>query len=236
MDVSVIVPTLNEEKRIKTCLDSVNKQDTNLEYEVIVSDSHSEDATAEIAKEQADKVVYAGKGIWQGRNQGAKASTGEVLVFIDADTTIPPNYISSVHAALQDKSISALTCGFTFSKESRKLKTAAKLLNDYFTFRYLVGRGTISGFNIATRREIFDKTGGFPDCPLEDGKFGELASEHGRIVFLPEPKVITSSRRLESQGLHGSLSYYLQLMLTTDTPDFLKDVNPLQYKDYFPIR
>ncbi|MCD4740604.1 glycosyltransferase [archaeon] len=235
MDISVIIPTLNEEKRIQDCITSIKSQKTKLTYEIIVSDSYSEDKTVKLAK-KADKIVFAGKGIWRGRNKGVEDSNGKVLIFIDADTLIPPNYLDTVYSVLKDDSIAALTCGFSFSQSSKKLNAAAKLLNDYFTFRYLVGRGTLSGFNIATTRKVFDEVGGFPDSPLEDGKFGEAASKVGRIVFVPEPKVITSSRRLESQGLHGSLSYYLQLMLTTDAPDFLKGVNPLNYKDYFPIR
>lgn len=236
MDVSVIVPTLNEEKEIAACLKAIRNQDTNLSYELIVSDGYSKDRTVEIAERYADKVVFARKGIWRGRNKGARISKGKVLIFIDADTQIPPNYIDVVYSVLKDKSIAALTCGFTFSKESRKLSMAAKLLNQYFAFRYLSNRGILSGFNLCTTRRIFRKVGGFPNSPIEDGKFGEKASEFGRIVFLPEPRVITSARRLESQGLHGALSYYLQLMLTEDVPDFLKGINPLQYKEYFPVR
>jgi glycosyltransferase involved in cell wall biosynthesis len=236
MDVSVIVPTLNEEKSLSDCLKSIKQQDTNLKYELIVSDGYSKDGTVKIAEKHTDKVVFAKKGIWRGRNKGASVSKGKTLVFIDADTTIPPNYVEIVHNVLEDESIAALTCGFTFSKDSKKLRAAARLLNHYFAFRYLVGRGILSGFNIATTKRVFKKAGGFPDSPLEDGKYGEAASEFGRIVFLPEPKVVTSSRRLESQGLHGTLSYYLQLMFTTDTPDFLKGINPVQYKDYFPVR
>jgi len=236
MQVSVIVPTLNEEKEIEKCLASIRKQDTSLTYELIVSDAYSEDKTVDIAKKYADKVVYAERGIWRGRNKGAEVARGDVLVFIDADTSIPPNYLDVVYAVLKDRTIAALTCGFRFSKKSKRLDTAANLLNDYFTFRYLTGRGTLSGFNLCTTREVFDAVGGFPNSPIEDGKFGELASKFGRIVFLPEPKVETSSRRLESQGLHGALSYYLQLMLTEDTPDFLKGINPMRYKDYFPVR
>lgn len=236
MDISIIVPTLNEEKNIATCLKSIKQQETSLKYEIIVSDSYSHDRTAEIAGKYADRVVFSGKGIWRGRNEGVEISKGKVLVFIDADTTIPPNYLDAVHAVMKDKTVAALTCGFHFSKNSKKLETAADLLNDYFTFRYLVGRGILSGFNLVTTKKVFNRVGGFPNSVLEDGEFGKRASKFGRIVFLPEPKVVTSSRRLESKGLHGALSYYLQLMLTTDTPNFLKGISPLKYKEYFPIR
>ena len=236
MDVSIIVPTLNEESNIAACLKSIKRQDTSLKYEIIVSDSYSDDRTAEIAGKYADSVIFSRKGIWGGRNGGAEISKGKILVFVDADTSIPPNYLEVVHAVMKDKTVAALTCGFQFSKSSKKLDAAADLLNDYFAFRYLMGRGILSGFNLVTTKKVFNRVGGFPNSTLEDSEFGKRASKFGRIVFLPEPKVVTSSRRLESKGLHGALSYYLQLMLTTDTPNFLKEISPLKYKEYFPVR
>ena len=109
VDVSVIVPTLNEEANIAKTLKLVRAQRSHLDYEVIVSDGGSEDRTAEIAKKYADRVVVGEKrGIWFGRNQGAKAAKGEVYVFIDADTIIPKNYVDSVYPAFGDPGIAGL--------------------------------------------------------------------------------------------------------------------------------
>ena len=67
--VSVIVPTLNEEKYLESCLKSIKNQDYQGEYEIIVSDGGSKDKTLKIAKKYADKVITCDKkGIAYGRN------------------------------------------------------------------------------------------------------------------------------------------------------------------------
>src|SRR5665213_4213761 len=90
--ISIIIPTLNEEKILKKTLTSL-KQLKVADYEIIVSDGASTDKTLEIAKDHAHKVIThtsAGRqNIAQGRNAGAAHAHGDYLVFIDADVFIP---------------------------------------------------------------------------------------------------------------------------------------------------
>lgn len=90
--LSIIVPTLNEEKVIETTLKSI-KGLSVVDYELIVSDGASRDNTVKIAQAHAHKVVVhssrSRQNIAQGRNAGAAAARGDFLVFIDADVTIP---------------------------------------------------------------------------------------------------------------------------------------------------
>jgi len=99
MEISVIVPTLNEENYLEDCLKSILRQTfPRNEYEIIVSDGSSEDRTVEIANKYADRVVVSKKrGIWWGRNYGAKFARGRFLVFIDADTKIKEDYLETVY-------------------------------------------------------------------------------------------------------------------------------------------
>ena len=95
MKLSFIIPTLQEETVIEKILKNL-RQITVFDYEIIVSDGGSKDKTVEIAKQYADKVVENTTGQRQtiaiGRNEGAKAATGEYLIFLDADVFIPePN-------------------------------------------------------------------------------------------------------------------------------------------------
>ena len=98
MEISVIVPTLNEENYIEGCLESISKQTIPRDkYEIIVSDGSSTDRTVEIANKYADLVVVSEKrGIWWGRNYGAEYARGRFLVFIDADTQIKKDYLETV--------------------------------------------------------------------------------------------------------------------------------------------
>lgn len=235
-DVSVIVPALNEEAYLRDCLRSIADQETDLKYESIVVDGGSADKTGKIAKRYADKFLVAKrKGIWTGRNTGAKAAKGRLFVFVDADTTIPPNYIDVVHAVMRDKKISGLSCAFRFDNSTRTLKVMQELSNKYLLFKGSLGKGEILGFNNAVRRDVFFKAGGFPNAPLEDGAFAKKLYRFGRVVYLPEPDVTTSARRLEKGRALKAIVYYANLAVATDFPDLpLKSL--LKYKRYLPVR
>jgi len=234
--VSVIIPALNEEKYIVRTLESVRRQKTPLDYEVIVADNNSDDRTAEIAEKYADKVIVVKRrGVSIGRNGGAKKSRGKVLVFVDADTTIPSNYLEVVNAVLGDDSISGLSCAFKFDQQSRILDAIEELSNSYLLFRGMMSNGEILGFNNAVRKETFFRVGGFPDRPMEDGAFARKLWKRGRVVYLPEPKVVTSARRISKNGPLRCAAYYANLALITDFPRI-----PLKklaiFKNYLPVR
>ncbi len=235
-DASIIIPSLNEGKNIEACLKAARAQKTRLDYEIVVSDGGSTDNTREIAGKYADKMITAKqRGIWIGRNKGAEASSGKTYIFIDADTVIPPNYIDSVFPILQGPGISGLSCAFVFSDRNTKLKIIEEICNEYLLFRGSFGKGELLGFNAVVPKKYFKKAGGFPNAPLEDGALAIKLRRLGRLVFLPEPKVTTSSRRIEKQGILKSTLYYSQIALKSSLPK-----SPLErlllYRDYVPIR
>jgi len=87
--VSIIIPTLNEEKYVEKTLLSIKAQTMKLPYEVIVSDGASKDDTLKIAKRYANKIVISKKRSPAiQRNCGAKYSKGSFLIFVDADTCL----------------------------------------------------------------------------------------------------------------------------------------------------
>ncbi len=91
--VSVIIPAYNEEKFIEQCLLSVRNQ-TYKQFELIVVDDGSKDRTVEISKKYADLVIKQNHlGCGMARNAGAKAASGDILVFIDADMRLHENCI-----------------------------------------------------------------------------------------------------------------------------------------------
>ena len=90
--ISIIIPTLNEEKVLRRTLENLRRIDV-VNYEIIVSDGGSKDKTVEIAESLADKVIGNNserrQTIAEGRNAGAAAATGEIFLFLDADVIIP---------------------------------------------------------------------------------------------------------------------------------------------------
>lgn len=216
MDFSVIVPAYNEEKRIRACLESIRAQRTRASFELIVSDSASEDRTAAIAGEYADKVVVCReRGTARARNEGARLARGDILAFIDSDTTIRPQYLETVGGAFNDSDILAVSCAFKFTRRSPKLLMAEYLTNFYFTGRSLLNATTLPGFNVCIRRDAFDRLGGFRLCHLEDLDMSIKLRKLGRTLYIPRRQAITSSRRLEKDGIRGTLKYYTDLFEAT---------------------
>jgi glycosyltransferase involved in cell wall biosynthesis len=216
MDFSVIVPALNEEKRVRACLESIRAQRTSRSFELIVADSGSSDATAAIAREYTDKVVVCGeRGTARARNDGAKLAGGDILVFIDSDTTIMPGYLDAVYGAFRDPEVLGVSCAFKFTNRSPKLLAAEYVTNGYYVLRSLFRATTLPGFNVCIRRDVFEKMNGFRICHLEDLDMSIKLRNIGRTRYLARRCTITSSRRLEQDGIRGTLRYYMDLFKAT---------------------
>lgn len=209
MDLSVIVPAFNEEKRIRACLASIVSQRTARSYELIVSDSNSTDSTVSIAREYTDKVIVCmERGTARARNDGAKMAVGDILVFIDSDTTLLPGYIDTVARAFEDPRLLAASCAFKFTRRSPKFLAAEYVTNSYYLLRSAFHAATLPGFNVCIRREAFEKLGGFRLCHLEDLDMSIKLRKMGRTKYLRQRMAVTSSRRLEQDGILGTLKYY----------------------------
>ena len=102
--LSIVIPTLNEEKYLPRLLDSIKNQDF-YDYEIIVSDAESSDKTIEIAKKYGAKtLVYTTtKHPSAQRNEGAKIAKGELLLFLDADVVLTPGFLTSALKEFKDR-------------------------------------------------------------------------------------------------------------------------------------
>ena len=210
--ISVIVPTLNEEKYIKGCLKSLKKQSFK-DYEIIVSDGLSTDNTVKIAKNYTKKVISSkDKGIGDGRNKGARVAKGEILLFIDADTIAAPNLLNKISESMKNKDIIGLT---TRMKPKEKLS-----LLDYIEFKfynYFVRASLylpfltpqIPGVCLCIKKNIFQRVGGFNKemKTCEDLDFCEKAKKYGKFLFLKGTYVNTSIRRMKKWGHIKFITY-----------------------------
>lgn len=119
MKLSFIVPAFNEEKLIDYCLDAINQsiatnRKFNFSSEIIVVDNNSTDRTAEIAKSAGATVVFEPVNqISRARNAGAAASTGDWLVFVDADSELNPSLLTDVLVLI--RSNDHVGCGSVFT-------------------------------------------------------------------------------------------------------------------------
>ncbi len=206
--ISIIIPTLNEEKFLPKLLSSIRSQ-TYKNYEIIVADANSTDRTVEIAKEYGAIVVEGGKPA-RGRNNGAKVSSGEYLLFLDADTIIPENFLKNTIQEFDYYYYEVAT--FVF-------KPISRLKIDRLLFRIsntLVERARrvyplAPGICIMCTRRIFRRIGGFDEnlYLAEDHDFARKASKISKFGIIKNTSVFVSVRRLEKEGRINLVRKYL---------------------------
>jgi rSAM/selenodomain-associated transferase 2 len=193
MRVSVIIPALNEAERIEAAVRSAFAAGAS---EVLVSDGGSSDATRELAKAAGATVVSGETLRPRQMNRAAEGATGEVVLFLHADTTLPPTAVrDALHAVVNG----ALLGGFrlSFREPSLRLRVTATMIN----FRTSLTRCPWGDQAQFLSREVFLGDGGFRDLAiLEDYELAMRMKRKGRTVILPTP-VITSGRRFLEKGV-----------------------------------
>ncbi len=209
--ISIIVPTLNEEKILAKTLSELKKI-TVTDYEIIVTDGKSTDKTISIAKQYADKVVENTSGkrqtIGEGRNMGAEVAKGEYLVFMDADVEIPNInifFLKIIDDFQKSKKMVAMSVYFKVFKDQATLgdKLFFNTINAvYFVMNNVLGIGAAGGDFQMVKADAFRKVGGF-DIRLAAGEDNELFSRLGKIGRTRIDSglyVLHTSRRAHSTG------------------------------------
>ncbi len=190
--ISVVIPTLNEAAFIGETLVSVQVQPGPTE--IIVADSGSTDGTREFAAIQAEVVTAEERGRAQQMNAGAARATGSVLLFLHADTLLPPNGFAAIRRALADPEAEAGTFRLRFDQETPLLQLYS------LATRLPWSRLAFGDRGLFVRRSVFEQIGGFPDWPIfEDLELAHRLARRGGFRYLSEA-VTTSARRFEQNG------------------------------------
>jgi glycosyltransferase involved in cell wall biosynthesis len=209
--ISVIVPAFNEEAVLGRTLDAIKDavRGLDLPHEVIVVDDASTDRTAAIAAERGCRVVPVRlRQISAVRNAGARASSGDVLIFVDADTVVNGD---TMRAALEEIRRGAVGGGARVVFDRIPLRYA--LGTRLFTFCYF-GLGIAAGCFVFARREAFEAVGGFDETLFasEEVRFSLRLRKLGRFVIL-RPPVLTSGRKMRTYGTLQILGPLLRIAL-----------------------
>jgi len=210
--ISVIVPAFNEEKFLGNCLLSLKEQDFK-DFEIIVVDNNSTDKTTEIAKKfGAILVSEKNQGVAFARNKGAKIAKGEILVFTDADTILPKNWLSKIKEEFKrDKELIAFGGSCQFYSGPISVKLASKFLLKPFLIldKSFSGGFNLMGCNMAIKRDAFLKVGGFNENLKlnEDVEISYRLRKLGKVKFDPNFKVKTSGRRFRHGLISGIANY-----------------------------
>lgn len=214
---SVIIPTLNEEKFLPKLLTSLAGQ-TDKNFEVIVVDGASRDKTVAVAKTFAKKLpklqvlVSAKASLPLQRNLGAKAATGEWLVFADADGIFLPYFISRANIFIDENKPKLFTTWFRTDNEDPKDSVMTLFMNVYIEASLIFKRPLAPGPLTIVRRDAYDQVGGYDEEHAfhEDVDFGLRLYKKGiSLQILRETLSVWSLRRFRKQGILKVLNQYI---------------------------
>jgi len=205
MDLSIIIPTFNEEKNLGGCIKALEKC-SSADYEIIIVDGKSTDKTVEVAEKYADRVIIEENknGLAAARNLGARMSKAKNIAFLDADSVPCRSWIDIVKKNMQGN-IMAVGGPVYYGKRNYDIYSNAvfasnKIISKFFDFFFL------SGNNSAYNRKFFLKLGGFNNVICEDVDMGKKIGKYKKnLMFVPEMTVRLSSRRFEENGFLNTL-------------------------------
>lgn len=202
MRFSIIMPVLNEEAVLEQQLMHLSRQCTQIDSEIIIVDGGSKDATIEIAQRYG-RVISSPRGRACQMNAGATIASGDILLFLHADTTLPDNAFNVIEHALHTPEVVAGAFRICFNCDRLPYRLVAFVTNLRSQLRTLF-TGDQAYF---IRASSFRAIGGYPDLPLmEDLEVITSLRKIGKVVLLPH-YVTTSARRHEKIGLWRSVCF-----------------------------
>jgi rSAM/selenodomain-associated transferase 2/rSAM/selenodomain-associated transferase 1 len=191
--LSVIIPTLNEEKNVQQAIRGARRD----WVECVVVDGGSTDRTASLAQRSGARVCSSPPGRALQQNRGAEIAQGKVFLFLHADTALPEDYMSQVFETLMGRSIVMGAFGFRTDMEHPMMKGIETLAN----FRSRVLGLPYGDQGLFIRGSVFRRVRGYPEVPLaEDLFFVRKMARLGRIGIAPG-HVVTSARKWRRMGL-----------------------------------
>ena len=204
--ISVVIPVLNDETQLILSLKSL--QPLRNDCELIVVDGGSTDGSPTLAAPLADKVISTQRGRAKQMNAGAAEAQADVLLFLHADTVLPPSAVRKIlHAVTADR------CWGRFDVQFDSQRPIFKLIAFMMNWRSrLTGIATGDQVLFVTRK-AFETIDGFPDIALmEDIAISKRLKKLGMPCCLRD-KVITSARRWEHNGVLKTILLMWRLRL-----------------------
>lgn len=201
--ISVVIPTYNEEKYLRDCLNSFQNQ-TFQNFEIIIVDGNSTDKTRGLAQEYNVKILEMPyRSICKQRDIGARQALAEIIVCADADTIYSPNHLLTIwEEFLKDRNILTVTGSASIINPPLWWKYVWIVVY-YFIEKIYQLTGIITyapGFNFSYRKRAFLDIGGYNlnlDFGGDELDILNRLKKKGKVVFLSNLKPITSNRSLK---------------------------------------
>ncbi len=208
MRLSIIVPMLNEAAGIAAALTPLQTL-RRAGHQLIVVDGGSADGSAALAAPFADHIVHSAPGRAGQMNAGARLADGDVLVFVHADSILPPDAARLIVEGLLRRARRWGRFDVRLSGDNPALRIIETMMNL---------RSRLSGIAtgdqaIFIERCLFERVGGFPEIALmEDIALSRTLKKAGRPLCL-RARVVTSSRRWETRGIAATVWLMWRLRL-----------------------
>ncbi|HEX9021060.1 MAG TPA: TIGR04283 family arsenosugar biosynthesis glycosyltransferase [Nitrospirota bacterium] len=196
--ISIILPVLNEADGINEAISRLRALDSGRCSEIIVADADPSGGTISAIGDGAVRTILSERGRARQMNRGAAIAAGDVLLFLHADTILPPKAFSLIQTAMRDQWYVAGAFDLGFDTR-RKI---FKVTEQYVFLRTRLTKVPFGDQAIFIRRDYFEKIGGYREIPImEDVELmSRIRKRRGRIRIIPA-KALTSPRRYEREGL-----------------------------------
>lgn len=206
MKISIIIPVLNEETNLARLSDHL--QTLAQLHEIIIVDGGSRDNTLSVAYQLTDKVIVSHPGRAVQMNSGAEIASGEVLLFLHADTFLPEDGLQIISALSSEKNVWG-----RFDVRLSGKRFVFRLIEALMNLRSCVTAIATGDQAIFIERNLFQHVGGFPEIALMEDI--EISRRLKKIVkpLCIKQKVITSSRRWEKNGVVATVLLMWKLRL-----------------------
>src|ERR1700690_266949 len=198
MRISIIVPVINEGEGINQLIGHLGLLRKGNDIEIIVSDGDPQGRTINAIKDDSVTRVFSEKGRGRQMNKGAAAATGEILLFLHADTFLPSGAFEKIAAVMR----TGRYAGGAFDLGIDSCRTALKIVEQAASLRARITRIPYGDQGIFIRRDIFQDMCGYMDFPImEDIDLMQRLKRAGRPISIISHKVRTSPRRWEREGV-----------------------------------
>ncbi|MFA6162915.1 MAG: TIGR04283 family arsenosugar biosynthesis glycosyltransferase [Methylobacter sp.] len=205
MKFSIIIPTLNEQKTIQSCLSALQPLRNNCEIIIVDAGSNDQSITSTAL---ADKILTSEKGRARQMNTGASHATGDILIFLHADTYLPDHALQLIEQHIGSKRVWG-RFDIRLTGDHFMLKVIARMMN---------WRSRLTGIAtgdqvIFVTREAFASAGHFPEIALmEDIALSKALKKINPPICI-NAKVTSSGRRWERYGIYSTILLMWSLRL-----------------------
>ena len=211
MSISVVIPVLEEADHINGIIQHLRDQDGGENCQIIVVDGETNGGSINEITDIKVVTAISDAGRAKQMNAGAQLATGDVIIFLHADTKLPEGAFAKVARVMEDEDVAAGAFSLGFDSENKLMRFIGLCGN----IRNRMTRIPYGDQAIFIWRQYFERIGGFKPMPImEDVEFMRRIKKRRDGIEILKDKVTTSSRRYEKDGIiRRALKNFLLLML-----------------------